>query len=470
MKTLNAPRGAGRFAAVLLVVAASLCLGLSAHAQDRPTQRQMRTYIPQDQLVSFLPSTPFDQFVDFLNPIFQRVTGKQIIDAETRKDPIGVSISGMHFFDALELVLDYNGLGYRETDRFFMVEEGRPGGLTIGADDRGTNSLGVSPTSPNAPKPALATLGTREIQISAVLFDLNQTRARELGIDWNVFFGSEQGGSQSGGGSGGGSDPGEQQDRPRFFLRTDRLFENLSDYLIAPEAIDISQLTQLFRLLESNGVGETIANPQVTVQSGQKGEIQIGSDIPVQTRDFAGNTITQFFSTGIIVNVTPTLISEAADDSVGAAKTDFIHLNVLVEKSSSRPSLSGPIIDKNTANTQVLLLDNEQTVIGGLYSTEETLSRRGIPILKDLPGWVFGLRYIFGYEQKSQSQRELLIVLQAKILEPLEARANKPLREDLVRRHQEDVQQRLVRFNPNSPLVRKGITLGADGKAPEPQK
>ncbi|MEZ4699542.1 MAG: hypothetical protein R2834_04365 [Rhodothermales bacterium] len=59
----------------------------------------------------------------------------------------------------------------------------------------------------------------------------------------------------------------------------------------------------MIRAFEQEGLGETIS-PTVTVQSGQKGNIQIGSDVPVQQRDFASNTITQFFSTGIIIDVT----------------------------------------------------------------------------------------------------------------------------------------------------------------------
>lgn len=92
-------------------------------SQDRPPQRVMRTYVPPDQLVSFLPTTPLNQFFELLNPIFQRVTGKQIVDPEERTDPIGVSISGMHFFDAFELVLQTKGLTYRETDKFFIIEK-----------------------------------------------------------------------------------------------------------------------------------------------------------------------------------------------------------------------------------------------------------------------------------------------------------------------------------------------------------
>ncbi len=421
-----------------------------AVAQDQPTQRQLRTYIPSDQLVSLLPSTPFDQFIDFLNPIFQRVTGKMVIDPESRKDPIGISIAGMHFLDALELVLDYNGLAYRETERFFMVEPAQEADLVVGADVRsGVSERGIEPASKLAAKPA--SLLSREIQINAILFDLNQTKARDIGIDWNIFFGDPNSGNQ---GSGSGSSGSNMDQRPRFYLKTDKVFDNLSDYIAAPDLIDFSHLTQFFRLLEDQGVGETIANPQVTVQSGEKGEIQIGSDIPVQTRDYAGNTLTQFFSTGIIIDVTPTVITEPLADSVGSPTMDFIHLDVLVEKSNSRVSLAGPIIDKNTANTKVLLLDGEQTVIGGLYSTEETVSRRGIPVLKDLPGWFFGLRYLFGRTQKTTVQKELLIVLQAQMLDPLRARSLRPFEMNLLERQRQQMRSRLER-------AQRGIEAGA---------
>jgi type IV pilus assembly protein PilQ len=160
----------------------------------------------------------------------------------------------------------------------------------------------------------------------------------------------------------------------------------------------------------------------VTVQSGEQGQIQIGQDIPIQTQDFSGNTVTQFFSTGIIVDVTPTLLTEAVADTAGAPEIEFIHLDVRVEDSNTSPSASGPVINRNQATTEVLLLDKEATAIGGLITTQETTSRVGVPVLKDLPPWVLGLRYIFGRETKNKVRRELLIVLRAEVVEPLQAR------------------------------------------------
>ncbi|RMF64198.1 MAG: general secretion pathway protein GspD [Bacteroidetes bacterium] len=419
----------------------------AVQAQVRPPERQIRAYIPPDQLVSFLPSTPFDRFIDFLNPIFQRVTGKQVIDPESRTHPIGISIAGMHFLDAFELVLQYNGLTFRETDRYFIVEKApEDPGLVLDAEQATGRAVAATTKTLELP----ASLDTREIQINAILFELDHTRARDMGINWSVFLGGTSGGQGGQGGSGGasGGNSGNGQAGGRnFFLKTDDLFDGIKDIVESPDRINFSDLNQFFRLAEQEGIGETIASPSVTVQSGEKGRIQIGTDVPVQVRDFAGNTVTQFFSTGIIVDVTPTLIEQALADTAGAPTLEFIHLNVKVEKSGSSPSASGPIIDRNTANTQVLLLDGEQTVIGGLYSTDESVSRTGIPILKDLPGWFFGLRYIFGRTQRSTTQKELLIVLQARVLDPLEARAGKPLRKNLLDEQRQQIRQILNQFN-----------------------
>ncbi len=430
-------------ATALGLLLVGILLAWPGQAQDRPPQRVMRTYVSPDQLVSFLPTTPLNQFFELLNPIFQRVTGKQIVDPEDRTDPIGIAISGMHFFDAFELVLQAKGLTYRETDRFFIVEKAPEQPEVVLGPRRTTEGTETVQTDAMLP----ATADTREIQINAILFSVNLTKARDIGINWDQFFGLNVGaaaGQGAGGGVGAGGIAG--QDNVQFYLKTDKLFDPLQPLIEAPERINFRQLTNFFRFLETEGIGETIASPQITVQSGEQGRIQIGSDVPIQTRDFAGNTITQFVSTGIIIDVTPTLIVAPTADTADAPLIEFVHLDVLVENSSATPSPSGPIIERNTADTQVLLLDGEQTIIGGLYSTRESIARKGIPLLKDLPWWFFGLRYIFGRTQRTITQTELLIVLQVRILDPLTARARRPLERNLLERSRRELRERLERF------------------------
>lgn len=377
-------------------------------AQTQLSQRQLRTYIPPEQLVSFETKVSFDLFLETINPIAKRALGKTIVDPDEHTQPIGIPVRNMHFFDALELVLDHHGLTYRETERYVIVQP--PPKTSDTASSAANAASKTSGANTQTAKESLAS--EREVKIDAVLFEVNLSRARELGINWNALFG-ESGGSKTSGEGGGGEG---------FTMKADDLLEGTSQYLDAPNQFPISTLTDLFRVFENKDLGKTIANPRITVQSGEQGSIQIGSDIPIQIRDFAGNTTTDFIQTGIIVDVTPTLFTRPVADTLGAPRFNVVHLDVQVEKSTGNPSSAGPIVSKSQASTQVLLLDDEQTVIGGLYSTERTKSRRGVPVLKDLPKWFFGLRYIFGYTQTSVVRKELLIVLKAQVLKPLNER------------------------------------------------
>lgn len=442
MKTLHLPLSASQRWSVLLLLV--FLLPLVAQAQDRPSQRLIRTYVPPDQLVSFLPATPFNQFVEFMTPIFERVTGKQVIDPESRSNPIDITVTGMHFFDAFELVLDYQGLTYRETDQFFIIET-RPVESLVAA--AGGAVQASAEAAPSAVLPA--TLDSREVQIRAILFQVDLSKARDIGLNWSVIFGENQSGGTGQGGTGGGGIGGNAQGTQgvNFLLKTDELFDGLDDILISPSEVNFSDLANFFRVLETEGIGETIANPQVTVQSGQEGRIQIGSDVPIQTQDFAGNTITEYISTGIIIDVVPTLIEQSIVDTTGAPTVSFIHLNTKVENSNGRPSGAGTVIDRSVAQTQVTLLDGEQTIIGGLYATGESVSRRGVPLLKDLPGWFFGLRYVFGRTQRTTTQRELVIVLEARLIDSLLERSQRPFENEILERNREERQQSMQRFD-----------------------
>ena len=431
------------------LAALALALGFPAVAQAQvvsPPVNPVRGVISPDQLVSFLPETSFSDFLSLINPTFARVTGKQVIDPEGRAFAINVPISSTYFIDAFEAVLAQNNLSFRETNDFFIIEN---------AEQTGTAIIDGVSSQVDGGVALPATARTREIRIDAIIFQLNANRARDTGTNPNVIFGTAAGQ----GGQGGGADVGvvdSDPNAPQLILDLDNFAESLESFLVRPpNAVDIGFLTRLFRYYESIGLGETVASPSVTVQSGERGRIQSGADIPINVQDFQGNTITRFISTGVIVDVLPTLIADASDRGPGtddynpndgpADPVEFVHLNVKVENSSAQPSAAGDLqILKSDVNTQVALLDGEQTVIGGLYQNEESTTRRGIPILMDIPI----LKYLFSYRTRSVVQSELIIVLQARIVEPLRARSELPFSESVYQDEREDVIQRLNRFKP----------------------
>ena len=178
-------------------------------------------------------------------------------------------------------------------------------------------------------------------------------------------------------------------------------------------------------------MGDLISSPQIIVSSGKKGQIQIGTDIFVTTKDFAGNTIQQQIATGLIVSVTPILYEVRG--------VRFISLAVHVENSKQ----DAGNIDKSSIDTYLMLNDGEETVLGGLYSTTQTETRAGIPFLRDLPWYVFGLRYIFGSDVKSDEKSELIVLLKAEVVPTVEERLADKLKnnENLIERTEKQMEE-----------------------------
>jgi type IV pilus assembly protein PilQ len=185
------------------------------------------------------------------------------------------------------------------------------------------------------------------------------------------------------------------------------------------------EATAMFKFFEEENIGEIIASPNIIVRDRNKGRIQVGSDFSVKQRDFAGNVIEKFFPTGTIIEVTPYIYEE---DNV-----NYALLDILVERSSFVQSETTSEIRKTNAETQTVLLNGEQAVLGGLFVNDETVVRTGIPFLKDLPAWFFGLRYLFGSDQNITRKKELVILLQVEILPTLKERLSSTTTENLIK-------------------------------------
>ena len=448
-----------QFTSRLALVAVMALVAVAPHSADAQTttdgvaqSRVARAYVPPDELVSFPASTPMSQFFRLINPTFVRVTGKRVADPEDRGEPIGVALSGVHFIDAFELVLDQHQLDFRETEGYFIVTE--PTLLATTSDGASATEIGAAATIATAAEAIAppATADTREIRIDAVVFQLNQSRAREVGTNWSALFGTAGGnaaGGAAGGGTGGGAGGGTTggttggattQQGIQLYVNTSSFFDALDGFIEASgDRISIQQITQLFRYFEEEGFGQTISSPSVTVVSGTQGRMQSGTNIPVTTRDFSGNAIVEYIATGVIIDVLPTyVIDERGDAPVG-----LIHVNAKVEKSSALP---GGAIQNDNASTQVVLLPGEMRAIGGLYTTDESSTRRGVPILRDIPL----LKYFFSYRQRQTVQSEIIVVLQARLVDDLRTRQARPLQADIIRAEREAYRDRLNTFNPGA--------------------
>ena len=337
-----------------------------------------RAYVAPEEIVSMSRTMPFNQALQIFNDISKKFLGKVIIDPEARTIPIGVDIDRMHWLDALELILRVNKLWYEEYADYIKI-------VPL------TEVTGIpTPTAPTEEEKAKVQFETREVMISAVFFEADAAKLKQYGFSWDFFRGKgvNVGVTMSAG-----------EGKTGLFTID-----------VTPD-LDFGSLVAVFKTLESQQIGEVVANPRIVVRSGEQGQIQVGSDVSTTVRDFAGNAITQFISTGSIIRVKPEVIKF---DTIY-----FISLELNIERSNVAGVAPQITINKSSAQTKILLLDGEETIIGGLYINEERTTREGVPLLKDLPWWFFGLRYLFGFDVKTVAKKELIILLKAEILPSL---------------------------------------------------
>ncbi|MGB2869346.1 MAG: hypothetical protein WBD36_12905, partial [Bacteroidota bacterium] len=245
--------------------------------------------------------------------------------------------------------------------------------------------------------------------------DLNTTKIRQSGFDFSIFRGKDL-------------------NLGVEFTGTSNVASSIFSATAKPAgskvAVDIKAALKIF---ESEQFGEVIARPQVTVRSGSPGRVQIGQDFSVKQKDFSGNITDQFFSTGTILLVKPRIFT--------VGNLQFIDLSVNVERSNVTPGEVSTIINKTNATSSLTLLNGEESYVGGLYTNEESTVREGIPLLKDLPWWFFGLRYLFGYDAKTVTRKELLVIIKAELVPLVEDRAAQKVARDVQQDKLKEIRQ-----------------------------
>ena len=330
-----------------------------------------------EELITILKDTNFIEAIRAFEQMSQQFEGRKIINLSNYTGPINIPIKQLHWKEALQLVIDFNGLILTELPGVYQIK-----------DVEVIKASGGEEISPD----------TKQVRISAIFFKLNESFSNNVGIDWSTLLNGEVTANLDFKGASAVSEE-------LFSAAASGSFES-GDYTF--------DVNTLLRIIEAYQEGTIVARPNIIVLSGREGFIQVGEDFSVKTRDENGNTIEVFFETGIILEVTPTVIQQGDNEA--------IHLIAKVEKSTAFPGVLSTIIHKSASETEILLYDGEETVIGGLYDTDINVTRKGIPILKDLPWWVFGIRYLTGFNKTEKASSEMIIILQVEILMTIDER------------------------------------------------
>ncbi|MGD2244959.1 MAG: type IV pilus secretin PilQ [Candidatus Aminicenantes bacterium] len=156
--------------------------------------------------------------------------------------------------------------------------------------------------------------------------------------------------------------------------------------------------------LETTGEGRIISSPSVTTQNNHEAHIVQGRQIPIQTvANFT--TSVRFQNAALELRATPQITAE------GTIIMDIVIRNDAADFANLVNGI--PPITTQSAETRVMIPDGGTTVIGGIYRTEDSITREKVPFLHKIP--LLGL--LFKNFARTKQHRELLIFITPRIIQ-----------------------------------------------------
>lgn len=130
---------------------------------------------------------------------------------------------------------------------------------------------------------------------------------------------------------------------------------------------------------EGSGRGRVLSNPRIRVMSGHTAGFTSETQVPIMNKDSNGEIKTEYKNVGVNLNILPVVLED-----------NTIYLTVSPSVSSITDTVTlgdtkAPQIASRSAETTVLMRDNETMVIGGLLSDRDIKSMSKVPFLWKLP-------------------------------------------------------------------------------------
>jgi type IV pilus assembly protein PilQ len=167
--------------------------------------------------------------------------------------------------------------------------------------------------------------------------------------------------------------------------------------------LDTFRIDMALTALETSGNGRIISAPKVTTQNNQEAEIIQGRQIPVQT--VANFTVTtRYVNAALELRATPQITAEG---------TIIMYIEIRNNAADFANLVNGiPPITTQSAQTTVMIPNGGTTVIGGIYRTEDSITREKVPLLHKIP--ILG--NLFKSFARTKQTRELLIFITPRII------------------------------------------------------
>jgi len=155
-----------------------------------------------------------------------------------------------------------------------------------------------------------------------------------------------------------------------------------------------------------------ISTPQILTTDNEEAEIKVGENVPYLTKEATGDQEYQTYEykdVGVTLKITPQINQER-----------FVRLKIFQEvvKLKKGTEEYRPTTLKRSAETTVIVKDNNTVVIGGIIGESTESATYKVPCLGDIPG----LSWLFKSLSRSRNKTNLFVFLTPYIIEkPIEA-------------------------------------------------
>jgi len=260
-------------------------------------------------------------------------------------------------------------------------------GASLAYDDR-TNSLVVTGTPPQQ-EAVVALLRQIDVPIpqvivQALVVDVSTTFVKTLGITWSIFNGT-----------------------------------TFTETVPAPGqfgigAIARAALTATLQAAITNGTAKVLSDPRIATPDGQEALIFAGDQIPIVNTTTAGNppvtseTVT-FQAIGVTLKIVPKINS---DRTINVLVHPLVTTATSFTPATTTNPNGLPIIATREAVTALRVGDGESVVLGGLMRYSDVKNLQKLPFLGDLPF----IGSLFRFTTINHSEGEVVIVLTPRVV------------------------------------------------------
>jgi MSHA biogenesis protein MshL len=257
---------------------------------------------------------------------------------------------------------------------------------------------------------AVTDASSRQVELTARIYEVTLNDDHSLGIDWNRVSGS---GSVDLTGFGGEVLP------ARGAVSSSNIPVG-SSFKPATLAADFSlggnSLALVLSALHEQGEVRSVSQPRIVTLNNQPALIKVGTDMPyfvstITNNGTAGTTIAEevrLITIGVVLSVTPQISS---DGRIQLGIEPLI--TSLVGTETSRYGSTAPIVDVKQSSSMVTLRDRETVRLSGLIQESNARNERRIPLLGDIPY----LGTLFRWKYQKTTNRELVIFVTPRILD-----------------------------------------------------